>query len=149
MCFVLYAGTNVELPQIPWNDAARGVHTADLTDHDCAVARQFSLPFVTYLGSDLQCGCGFRNAEFANGDITAYEFYGKVPDEDFAKQSNHDQLHALLGGLPSNAEVELFGCWDGDFEQPVEQSVVIPLSGLLEHSFYFRSRYLYQVNLNA
>ncbi|MBX3426751.1 MAG: hypothetical protein KF688_13810 [Pirellulales bacterium] len=148
MCFLLYAGSSIALPHIPWNEEMRSVHTAHLTDHDKAVTNQFSLPFVTYVGSDLQCGCGFRNAEFANGNLTAYEFYGKVPDEDIAKQLNHDKLHALLSRLPTNADLELFGCWDGDFAQPAEKSEKLPLSEILDQTFYFRDRYLYRVTLN-
>jgi len=59
MCWALYLASEKPLPQIPWDKDARAFNTQELSDSDLGVRKQFSLPYVMYMGSHLGCGCGF------------------------------------------------------------------------------------------
>ncbi len=68
MCFMLFAATEFPLPRIPWNEHDRHVYTEDIGDANRDVVNHFSLPHVAYVGSSLNCGCGFRHIMFQGGD---------------------------------------------------------------------------------
>ena len=60
-------------------------------------------------------------------------------------RSNHLQLHAFLTGLfqCGHDGVELYGCWDGDFDEDAGEPLAIQLSAISDEKFHFRERRLY------
>lgn len=116
MCFLLYLGTDVPVPSVPWDENARAVHTSELTDHDRTIATHFTTRHVTYVGSSLHCGCGFRYAYLGDDDLAPFDVYGRIPDEDRdpdeekEQQTNQEHLHDLLAELASKTIIELYGC---------------------------------------
>lgn len=44
-----------------------------------------------------------------------------------------------------DSAIELYGCWDGEFESPVVCREEIDVSKLLDRSFFFREGCLYTV----
>jgi hypothetical protein len=151
MCFLLYLGTDHPVPLISWDENARALHTHELSEHEQAVAAHFNTQHVAYVGSSLNCGCGFRYAEYGDGDLSPFDIYGSIPDEDRdpeeerEKQTNQQQLHDLLIALSPKGSIELYGCWDGDFELPPREQDTIKLSRLLDEHFYFHQRCHYKV----
>lgn len=103
MCWALYLASDVELPQVPWNENDRSFCTVPLADYERSVAAQFSLKHVIYLGSHQGCGCGFMSDESDGSEEVALR----------AKT-----LSGLVGYLTSllanGAHLEMFMCWEGD-----------------------------------
>ncbi len=146
MCFVLYMASDKPVPTIPWNENERRLNTQDLTDHDRPVIKHFSQPYKKYVGSDMCCGCGFRNVSLQNGEWPEEAMIGSQSYTGEEQQPNHEQLYAFLKELISeNREIELYGCWDGDFAESCEGHSIIPLSKILDKNFFFRERYKYTV----
>jgi hypothetical protein len=147
MCFVLYMATRSWPPTIPWNERNSGLWTTGLTEHDAAVRSKFTLPCVTYVGSDQNCGCGFRHAMFQGGGWPE-ESLADEPDYDPGEtQPNHDALVWLLLGKDLSEEpfIELYGLWDGDFDATAEDRQEISVSQIAHPRFHFRERAFYRV----
>ncbi len=147
MCFVLYIGTDESLPSIPWDEKDRHLNTEDLGEHDGTVARHFSKSHTKYLGSDQGCGCGFRHVTFQNGEWPEEWNIGHNPDYDGSDEKQiHQELYDFISQLlNSNPTIELYGCWDGDFAEPIEHREEITLGHLLDRKFFFRERGFYTV----
>lgn len=147
MCYVLYIGTDHPLPTIPWKEDDRKLNTADLSDNDRAVAAHFTKPHQKYLGSYTGCGCGFRHLTFQNGSWPEEPMIGSEHYTGEDEQPIHQQLHDYISELltDENSQIELYGCWDGDFVYPSAGSATIPLSLLLDKTFFFRERFGYIV----
>ena len=141
MCFVLYLGSPVPLPLIPWSEAARGLNTNAISDYEHGVEQHFTAPHICYVGSDLGCGCGFRNASYQNGRWPNEEWRDDDDTGHLTTQPNHEALvKFILGHLPTKAVVELYGAWDGDFETALLSDEGIGIERLLDPDFYFRER---------
>lgn len=142
MCFVLYLGTQSEVPRIPWSENSPTLCTDHVGQRAQAVKDKFSLPCVTYVGSDQGCGCGFRHAMFQGGDWPEESIV--EPTE--GSQSNHEALVALIQQyFASHPFVELYGCWDGDFAEAVQHREEISLQRIVQPEFRFRERGYYRV----
>lgn len=144
MCFVLYLASDHPVPAIPWDEADRKLHTRELNEHDGRVVEHFKKAFVKYVGSDQGCGCGFRHVGPNTDEWGKWIPEGEEePDEE---QVNHRQLHSLLSGLlEKEAEIELFGCWNGDYAEPSSGSLAISPATILDEKFHFSERRCYLV----
>src|SRR2546426_5264963 len=141
MCFVLYMASHSEAPRIPWNEQKPALWTGDLTEHESEVRSKFTLPFVTYIGSDDQCGCGFRSAMFQGGE---WPEEGLVTEPDYDPSDTQPNHAALVSFLQQHfsAEpfVELYGCWDGEFSAATEGRIDIAVDRIADTHFHFRER---------
>ena len=75
-----------------------------------ALRNKFSLPNIYYVGSDTKCSYGF-------------EFHSELFD-DPEWQDSKDSPQALLdllNELTTDKAVEYFCCWEGDWNEPIEQ----------------------------
>ena len=152
MCFTLHIATSCDLPRRPWDEADRHVWVGDVPDYATAVRAHFSLPVVTYVGSDLNCGCGFRHLSFQNGGWPGEEEWviseGLLDTE--GTETNHRELHALLtDALRHSLVVELYGCWADDFREKTEGEQDIQPDSILSDRFFFRERVLYRLRATA
>ncbi len=141
MCFVLYLGTR-QAPPITGHARVPGrVCTEALPEPDHPVRRHFSLPVVTYVGSDQGCGCGFRHG-FRPSGAWSEEYAEWDPDYDPATdRPNHDGLVEFLRHHCAREPfVELYGCWNGDFAEPEEDRRELKLAELAEPMFHFHER---------
>jgi hypothetical protein len=70
-------------------------------------------------------------------------------DEDQAESDrvNREGLVHILRGTGEPA-IELYGVWDGDFEEAPEAFEEVSLQMLLEAEFQFKERGFYRVRLN-
>jgi hypothetical protein len=151
MCFVLYLASRSEAPRVLWAADRPAFWTGELPARDVAVRSKFTLPCVSYVGSDLYCGCGFRNAAFQTGSWPQ-ERRAAEPDYDpGTTQANHAALVAFLRRhFPAEPFVELFGCWgEPSRVTTTEDRQEIALSQIAEPRFHFRDRAYYRVNLAA
>lgn len=146
MCFVLYIGTRTEAPRIPWHEKLVGISTAEVVERDHAGKEKFALPVVTYVGSDQGCGCGFRHVLFEGGGWPNEHLTGLQEDT----QQNHDALIAFIRQhFATEPFVELYGCWDGDFAEPLASEIDLALSRVADPVFCFRERGYYKVRLDG
>ncbi|MCQ4318619.1 hypothetical protein [Stutzerimonas zhaodongensis] len=96
MCWALYLASDIELPQIVWDNANPSFNTQELSEAENPVKQQFSFEHVIYLGSNEGCGCGFMNT-------------------DYQSNKNLEHLHDYLSNaLSRNSKLEIFLCWEGD-----------------------------------
>ncbi len=146
MCFVLYVASKKTVPVIPWNDEQRALWTTGLTAHDQTMRHQFKLSEVAYVGSDNQCGCGFRHATYQQGEWPE-EWEANAPDYDPSDtQPNHLALAAFLRShCAGEPFVELFGVWDGDYAKTPKGHLEVQLERLADPKFFFRERVHYRV----
>jgi hypothetical protein len=152
MCFTLHIATDCELPRLAWNEADRHVWVGDLDEYSKAVKGHFSLPLVAYVGSDLNCGCGFRHFGFQNCDSSGDEEWlvseGFVNTED--TEQNHRELHAVLvDALRRSPVVELYGCWAGEYGEETGGEREIEPGDVLSDRFFLRERVLYRLRAKA
>lgn len=147
MCYVLYIGTDHPLPTIPWDENDRKLNTADLKDYDFEIAVHFTKPHQKYLGSDQGCGCGFRNVSFQNGEWPEETMIGTEGYTGEDQQPIHQQLHDFIANLLTGEDttVELYGCWEGNANEPSAGGETILLSRQLDKAFHFRERFDYTV----
>lgn len=146
MCFTLYIASNHKAPRLAWDEKERHLSIADLHANAEAVRLHFTLSEVAYVGSDINCGCGFRSVTFQDGWPGEWLIeQGEVDPPDNHMQ-NHQELYNLVASLfDSDLSVELYGCWNGDERDQTEIEEQIPPSRLLETNFWFRERCLYRI----
>jgi hypothetical protein len=137
MCFCLYLATSSEPPLIPsqgFQEVTGKINTSrrrlEESSRGKELRSKFTLPYLTDVGSDVGCGCGFRHNE---GE--AY-----VPGYDSSKtQPNHAGLVAFLAQhCGKEPFVELYGCWDGDEGQDARDRREIGLAEFANERFHFR-----------
>jgi hypothetical protein len=147
MCFVLFVGSRKKLPMIPWQEEARRLCTKELSEYDAVVVKHFTLPVVTYVGSDQGCGCGFRH-KLLRADGRAFDEVYVANNE--GTQRNHAELAAFLrehlGGEPF---VELYGCWSGNEKEVARFDDEIDADELEEPGFCFREQGYYRVSFGG
>lgn len=141
MCFCLYHATASEPPLIPFQGPQPGTGKIctsrrrieqSLVIGD-ALRKKFTLPCITEVGSDVGCGCAFRNQ--APGDVSS-------------TQPNHLSLVAFLAEHCSKESfVELYGCWCESEARETEERHEIELSDLADEEFYFCINAYYRVRM--
>lgn len=148
MCFVLYLAADGPIPQRVWDPADRHVHTGPLSPQEETVRGRFSLPNVASVGSNLQCGCGFRNIARINGDDLAEMLW-----EIGAIQNGNDEIvnQRELCALVEETfrlgatQVELYGCWNGEEQEPLLATETLSNEQLSNPRFCFREGNLYRI----
>ncbi len=150
MCFTLYIASNASIPNILFNKERRSLHTHPLTDYDSAIAAVFNESNVKYLGSSQQCGCGFRHLSYQN-DGWPEEYLISINPEFGAESSDeHEALHEfLLCKFGTCDRIELYGCWDGDFNLPPARHETINVDDIPRSDFFFRDRCHYNVTIRS
>ena len=150
MCFMLHIATGCALPKRAWNEHDRHVWIGDVDEHAEPVRERFSLPNIAYVGSDLNCGCGFRSVSFQNGGWPEEYLIVEGEMETERTERNHQELHAVLtDALSRSAVVELYGCWADYYRERAEAEQEIEADDILSQEFFFRERVLYRVKGGA
>ena len=108
------------------------------------------MPVVAYVGSDLNCGCGFRHLSFQNGGWPEEWLIAEGEMQTEGTEKNHLELHGLLtDALRHSPVVELYGCWADDFREKTEGEQDIQPDDILSDRFFFRERVLYRLRGKA
>jgi hypothetical protein len=114
MCVALYIAADTEPPLVPWNETTPGFNVTSVEAHERVVAKHFSKPHLRYLGAHTGCSCGFD--------------YGQIPAATPEDQEQDRLGRESLAGLREYLErlveagnaVELYACWEGEWEEPCE-----------------------------
>lgn len=102
MCLALFIGSDHELQLRAFDPASPGFNVQSLAPREEAVRCQFALPNVVYAGAHTSCSCGFRAEDEADA--------GK-------RDEAIDCLVDYLEERPAAAVLELFVCWEGEYER--------------------------------
>ena len=146
---MLHVATGCALPKRAWNEQAPHVWIGDVNEEAEPVREHFSLPSIAYVGSDLNCGCGFRSVMFQNGGWPEEYLIAEGEIETEGTQRNHQELHAALtDALRHSVVVELYGCWTDHYREKTEGEQEIEADDILSQEFFFRERVLYRVRAN-
>jgi hypothetical protein len=138
MCMVVYVASDYPLPTWPFDRDRPGFHVTSLSDREAPVRRQFSKPFVYYLGSHECCGCGFQY-----GENEGCEEEADLPD----KRESRRRLAEFLGvALQHQPAVEVFARWDGDEAAKPEHRRHVRPSDLVGNRTSFREKELLVVS---
>lgn len=146
MCFVLYVASDIPIPDMPFDQNSPALNTKPLTDRESPIQNVFSKPNVKFLGSSTNCGCGFRNLSFQNGGWPEEYLVDLDPEFGAGTQDDHKSLHRfLMSQLDSTEQIEIYGCWDGDFDAEPARHETIDVAQTLRDDFFLRERCLYTV----
>lgn len=110
MCLTIYVAADEPLPEIPWDKKNRAFNVQSVADKD-RVRRQFSKPYIYYVGSDEGCGCGFLPEDWK--DPTGADALRNM--------ANRERLHDYLVSAVQRGPVELFAVWTGEESMPPEE----------------------------
>jgi hypothetical protein len=139
MCIMVYVALDYPLPTVAWDEARPRFHFTELSDRDEPVRRQFSKPWVYYVGSHEGCGCGFQYGEFE-------EFEGDDATWAAAQDSRRRLAEFLAVALQHQVAVELFACWDGDQAAEPEHRGRVRPANLMHDRTFFREKELLVVS---
>jgi len=131
MCLVVYLAASKPLPELPWNPAEPAFHVQSRDDGAARVRGQMTLPHVYYVGSHEGCGCGFDQENGNPGH----------PEELAATRASLDALARYLrAAVLSHDRLELYTCWDGDEELPVEHRLRVQVGSFAPDMTWFPER---------
>jgi len=154
MCFVLYAASNLAMPEIAWNESSPAFHSTRIGLCESIVGKHFTKIQRCYIGSHQGCGCGFRHLTFQRDgwpeeELIGTDYFQSLQSDQSSYDANHQKLRDYVEPLlEHNATVELYGCWSGEEDSLPESRQDIRLSHLVSQEFYFRERGLYTVYTN-
>lgn len=141
MCMMLYIGSDIVLPIVPFKEDSPGFHTEELCENDLKISGHFSTKNILYAGSSQGCGCGFQHSLIDNN--TGWLI---VEDEDEDFTTNMLQLHEYVKNiLEKGGKVELYACWDGEFQDAPMSREDISLQDLIDKRFYLKEKGFYTV----
>ena len=147
---MLHISTDSRLARSIGNERYGHVWIGEVDQCAESVAQHFSLRHAAYVGSDLNCGCGFRNISFQGGGWPEQWLVDEGKMDIQGTDKNHRELHTLLlTALRDSELVELYGCSAGDYAEKTEQEHELDLDAILSERFFFRSRVLYRIKRTA
>ena len=140
MCYLLYLGSEQELPLLPGPDwelikadfpaRAPRLIIEPVAEREAAVANHFNEKYVVYAGSFMGCGCGFNHC------VPNDEQYNEQDDDEETMMSLFSR-EALCSYITSNKVSSIYGCWDGDQSNQAEGEIDVTTDILLDRSFEF------------
>ena len=134
MCVALFIAADIEPPLVAWDESAPGFNVVGLSDHELVVRRHFSKPHVRYAGAHTGCSCGF-----AYGQVEATTEQDRLEEE--RGRSSVLSLRSYLDELlHSTSVLELYACWEGEWEYPEERRREVTTEIFGGDAFDFRQR---------
>jgi hypothetical protein len=134
MCFMLYAGTDHQIPRREFDQSAPNISVQDLNACEEPIRAHFRKPEVQNIGSTSSCGCDFPKALLMSG---IWPDRGDADgDEEYLSncRANCRKLFDLLKTIDDET-VELYGIWAGDeTEEPMIRES-ISLGQILDPDF--------------
>lgn len=140
MCIALYIAAEIEPPLVAWDESAPGFNVVFPDGHELVVMKHFSKPHLRYLGSHTGCSCGFA---YGQVESTSEEDW---VDEERGKASVLALQRYIEELLGSTNSIELYACWEGDWELLQESHRNVTTDFFGGEAFDLRQRELLIVN---
>ncbi len=132
MCLAIYIASDEPLPLIVWNEQSPSFHVIDLSEHEQIVRKQFSSPYVYYVGTNEGCGCAFNYGR-------EYPDYEDDPEELKAAEESVARLVDYLSDVVSKVgSVQVFSCWEGEGGKSPEDVREVTPDEIRRKDFIFR-----------
>ena len=114
MCLAFYIAADTEPPLVAWNEAAPGFNVTSVEEHERVVTKHLTKVHLRYLGAHTGCSCGFGYGLTSSDDPEDLE-------EDRCGRESVASLRRYIEGMLAVTDaVELYACWEGDWEEPCE-----------------------------
>jgi hypothetical protein len=115
MCLGVFVASGQPLDLVPWNDQTPTFNVVPLSEVEEPVRQQFSLANIVYAGAHTGCSCGFHSDK----DDPAAVSRSRAALVEYIRQ-------ALVAG-----PVEVFVCWEGEYEEVARVRAERPLDSLV------------------
>ena len=136
MCLAFYIAADLEPPLVSWNDNAPGFNVIPVDDHERVVTKHLSKPALRYLGAHTGCSCGFHYG------LASPETDEDRDEERLGRESVASLRKYLEGLVTATVTVELYACWEGDWEEPCESRREVTVDYFGGESFDLQQREL-------
>jgi hypothetical protein len=130
---VVYVGSGLPLPLIPWRESERAFNVTELTEHEEPVRTHFKVANVRQAGSHTQCGCGFN--EWRDTGDEVQEIWGRSDEA-------NTSIAKLVSYLREHRVESIYSCWSGDEGKHRLLARRMKPEGLAEPYFQFQEREL-------
>ncbi len=142
MCMMLYIGSDIPLATITFNKDSPALHTEKLGVNEAIVSKHFSTSYVLYIGSSEGCGCGFQQALIENNT----NWMNIITEDIEYYQKNMQQLYKYVDDIiKKGGKVELYACWDGEFDHAPLLRQTISIKELARNDFYLKEQCFYTI----
>jgi hypothetical protein len=129
MCMAVYIAADRPLSLVAWDDTHPAFHVNALAQREEPVRVQFTKEHVFHAGAHEGCGCGFQLGEYPEL---------QAPDEASARRASLSRFAAYLEQeIARVGPIELFACWEGDQQAPVEHRRCLTPDSLRRDDFFF------------
>lgn len=136
MCVALYIAADSEPPLVAWDAASPGFNVVAVEDHERVVTKHFSKPRLRYLGAHTGCSCGFGHGQ------TPADTSEEKEQERLGRESVASLRRYLERMIDTDGTVELYACWEGDWDEPCDSRREVTLEYFGGDSFEIRQREL-------
>jgi hypothetical protein len=125
MCKMLFVAADEPLPLIPWQQNNPAFWVREIREAEAGVRKQFTKPYIYYVGSHEGCGCGFAYGIWPIDDASPFAMSKRA--EEAAGREAVQCLSEYLARAVENGDVELYACWEEEQEyDPAERATVTP-----------------------
>ena len=111
MCYEIYIAADSPLKTIPWDEENRKLNVSKIGPEDDFIKKIFSKPNIYYIGSHLNCGCGF----FYESSLAPNCDEQKVAMQ--VRQSQEELKEYINQSLNKSNEIELYVNWESEKEK--------------------------------
>ena len=126
MCFAVYIGTNKTQKTGEWIQDETILYFENLSTDEESIREKFSNPFVYYVGADTGCSCGF-----------AWEVEDFNDPEEQESKKSPQTLIDFIKEQTKEEEIEFYCCWEGDWNDPIEEKIEININDVSLDKYYF------------
>jgi hypothetical protein len=138
MCYAIYIASDKPLKTIPWDENDRKLNVNKLDPKDNIIKRIFSKPHIYYIGSHLNCGCGFFYESSLARNCDEKEVAKQV------KKSQEELKKYIIRSLGKSKEIELYVTWEGEKEQGPLRTINLTHKDV-EKQFNLEERHFYLI----
>jgi hypothetical protein len=127
MCYSVYIGTNRKLEIGTFVANETDIYFENLNDErENSLRPKFTKTNIYYVGSDTCCSCG----------LVFDSDYFDEPDEQENKKSPQ-KLIDFINEMTLTENIELYCCWEGDWDLPTESSIELDIRNIRLDKNYF------------
>ncbi len=134
MCYAAYIGTDNKQLVRKFIADQTFLYLEDLTQEKeiIGLRSKFNKIYIYYVGSYQGCSCGFTHdpTQFDEDDD-----YDKKEKSNAIKSCN--SLLSLIDDLTKKETIEFYCCWEGDWEEPIGESIKIDINKIRLGMNYF------------
>ena len=136
MCYAIYIASDKPLKTIHWDEKNRKLNVNKIDPKDEIIKKIFSKPHIYYIGSHLQCGCGFFYESSLAPNCDEKEVAKQV------KQSQEELKKYIKQSLGKSKEIELYVSWEGEKEKGPLKTIRLTDKDI-KRQFNLEERYFY------